>query len=232
MEHGRPTTAASTSSAPASPPPSRTSCGRRSRGSSRSSTRPTCPAPTSPALIAQARVEVEDAGALIDEILFLSELESGREVVALGPHDGAAGAQRRDRWARRRRGARAASSLHADGDADARRPATPAHAAHRRREPRGERDPVRGTRRDVHAVDRARRRLRRHDRGRRRRRRRRRAALAAALRTLLPRRRGAHDARHGSRPRDREALVVAAGGESRRTEIAVAASRIRATFPG
>jgi signal transduction histidine kinase len=35
-------------------------------------------------LIDQARVEVEDAGALIDEILFLSELESGREVVALG----------------------------------------------------------------------------------------------------------------------------------------------------
>ncbi|HEY0416822.1 MAG TPA: HAMP domain-containing sensor histidine kinase [Gaiellaceae bacterium] len=36
------------------------------------------------ALIDQARIEVEDAGALIDEILFLSELESGREVVALG----------------------------------------------------------------------------------------------------------------------------------------------------
>ncbi|MBA3843983.1 MAG: HAMP domain-containing histidine kinase [Actinobacteria bacterium] len=36
------------------------------------------------ALIAQARDEVENAGALIDEILFLSELESGREVVALG----------------------------------------------------------------------------------------------------------------------------------------------------
>jgi len=35
-------------------------------------------------LIAQARIEVEDAGALIDEVLFLSELESGREVVALG----------------------------------------------------------------------------------------------------------------------------------------------------
>jgi signal transduction histidine kinase len=35
-------------------------------------------------LIDQARVEVVDAGALIDEILFLSELESGREVVALG----------------------------------------------------------------------------------------------------------------------------------------------------
>jgi signal transduction histidine kinase len=36
------------------------------------------------ALIDQARAEVENAGALIDEILFLSELESGREVVALG----------------------------------------------------------------------------------------------------------------------------------------------------
>jgi signal transduction histidine kinase len=35
-------------------------------------------------LIEQARAEVEHAGALIDEILFLSELESGREVVTLG----------------------------------------------------------------------------------------------------------------------------------------------------
>jgi two-component system phosphate regulon sensor histidine kinase PhoR len=37
-----------------------------------------------PRLIEQAREEVESAGALIDEILFLSELESGKEVVALG----------------------------------------------------------------------------------------------------------------------------------------------------
>jgi signal transduction histidine kinase len=36
------------------------------------------------ALIDQARSEVENAGALIDEILFLSELESGKEVVSLG----------------------------------------------------------------------------------------------------------------------------------------------------
>jgi signal transduction histidine kinase len=36
------------------------------------------------ALLDQARAEVENAGTLIDEILFLSELESGREVVALG----------------------------------------------------------------------------------------------------------------------------------------------------
>ena len=78
------TTAASTSSAPASPPRSRTSCGRRWPGSSRCSTRPTCPAPTSTELIEQARAEVENAGALIDEILFLSELESGKEVVSLG----------------------------------------------------------------------------------------------------------------------------------------------------
>jgi two-component system phosphate regulon sensor histidine kinase PhoR len=35
-------------------------------------------------LIDQARAEVEHAGALIDEILFLSELESGKEVVSLG----------------------------------------------------------------------------------------------------------------------------------------------------
>ena len=35
-------------------------------------------------LIDQARAEVENATTLIDEILFLSELESGREVVALG----------------------------------------------------------------------------------------------------------------------------------------------------
>ena len=36
------------------------------------------------ALLDQARAEVENAGTLIDEILFLSELESGKEVVALG----------------------------------------------------------------------------------------------------------------------------------------------------
>ena len=36
------------------------------------------------ALIEQSRAEVEHAGALIDEILFLSELESGKEVVGLG----------------------------------------------------------------------------------------------------------------------------------------------------
>jgi signal transduction histidine kinase len=37
-----------------------------------------------PSLISQARAEVVHAGALIDEILFHSELESGKEIVALG----------------------------------------------------------------------------------------------------------------------------------------------------
>jgi signal transduction histidine kinase len=37
-----------------------------------------------PALLDQARAEVQNAGELIEEILFLSELESGHEVVSLG----------------------------------------------------------------------------------------------------------------------------------------------------
>jgi len=76
------------------------------------------------ALLDQARAEVENAGTLIDEILFLSELESGREVVALGStnalpvleevlaeHDDAA--------------ARAGVHLAAGGDADVELPLRP-----------------------------------------------------------------------------------------------------------
>src|SRR4051794_26965059 len=75
-------------------------------------------------LIEQARAEVENAGTLIDEILFLSELESGREVVALGStnalplleevaaaHDDSA--------------ARAGISLEAGGDPDVELPLRP-----------------------------------------------------------------------------------------------------------
>jgi signal transduction histidine kinase len=36
------------------------------------------------ALLAQAREQVEEMRELVDDVLFLSELESGREVVALG----------------------------------------------------------------------------------------------------------------------------------------------------
>jgi two-component system phosphate regulon sensor histidine kinase PhoR len=42
-----------------------------------------------PALLAQARGEVEEMTELVDDILFLSELEQGREVVALGETEAA-----------------------------------------------------------------------------------------------------------------------------------------------
>ena len=41
------------------------------------------------ALLAQARTEVEEMTELVDDILFLSELEQGREVVALGETEAA-----------------------------------------------------------------------------------------------------------------------------------------------
>jgi two-component system, OmpR family, phosphate regulon sensor histidine kinase PhoR len=42
-----------------------------------------------PALLSQARTEVEEMTELVDDILFLSELEQGREVVALGETEAA-----------------------------------------------------------------------------------------------------------------------------------------------
>jgi signal transduction histidine kinase len=75
-------------------------------------------------LIAQARVEVEDAGALIDEILFLSELESGREVVALG-HTAALPVLRDVIAGLDDAAARAGVELAADGDAQAEVPLRP-----------------------------------------------------------------------------------------------------------
>jgi signal transduction histidine kinase len=75
-------------------------------------------------LIAQARVEVEDAGALIDEILFLSELESGREVVALG-HTAALPVLRDVLAGLDDAAARAGVELYADGDAHAEVPLRP-----------------------------------------------------------------------------------------------------------
>ncbi len=42
-----------------------------------------------PALLRQARVEVEEMTGLVDDILFLSELEQGREVVSLGETEAA-----------------------------------------------------------------------------------------------------------------------------------------------
>src|SRR5881397_3188901 len=42
------------------------------------------PGADSDAMLAQAREEVQEMSELVDDVLFLSELESGREVVALG----------------------------------------------------------------------------------------------------------------------------------------------------
>jgi two-component system, OmpR family, phosphate regulon sensor histidine kinase PhoR len=47
------------------------------------------PGADQPALLAQARDEVEEMTELVDDILFLSELEQGREVVSLGETEAA-----------------------------------------------------------------------------------------------------------------------------------------------
>jgi two-component system phosphate regulon sensor histidine kinase PhoR len=68
-------------------------------------------------LIEQARAEVEHAGALIDEILFLSELESGKEVVTLG-HTNALPLLETVVASLEDSAARAGVELHAEGDPD------------------------------------------------------------------------------------------------------------------
>ncbi len=73
-------------------------------------------------LIEQARVEVGQIGELIDDVLFLSELETGRQVVGLGstlsPPD-----PRRRRRGLEERAARAGIDLEIEGDDDAELPA-------------------------------------------------------------------------------------------------------------
>jgi signal transduction histidine kinase len=76
------------------------------------------------ALIDQARAEVENAGTLIDEILFLSELESGREVVALG-HTNALPILREVLDEHADAAARAGVTLEAAGDPDVHLPLRP-----------------------------------------------------------------------------------------------------------
>ena len=68
-----------------------------------------------PTLLDQARAEVENAGALIDEILFLSELESGREIVSLG-HTTALPVLEDVAAAEEAAAARAGVTLHVTGD--------------------------------------------------------------------------------------------------------------------
>ena len=76
------------------------------------------------ALLDQARAEVENAGTLIDEILFLSELESGREVVALG-HTNALPVIREVLGEHEDAAARAGVTLEAAGDPDVDLPLRP-----------------------------------------------------------------------------------------------------------
>ena len=76
------------------------------------------------ALIEQARAEVENAGALIDEILFLSELESGTEIVSLG-HTNALPILEEVADTLGGSAARAGVELHVEGDADVDLPLRP-----------------------------------------------------------------------------------------------------------
>jgi two-component system phosphate regulon sensor histidine kinase PhoR len=77
-----------------------------------------------PELIDQARAEVENAGALIDEILFLSELESGKEIVSLG-HTTALPVLEQVVEELESPAARAGIEMHADGDASVDLPLRP-----------------------------------------------------------------------------------------------------------
>ena len=147
-------------------------------------------------LIEQARQEVEQARELIDDVLFLGELETGREVVSLGRTQRAADRARRSslRYAERANHAEVTLEVRVDGRvelplrprmlrvvvenlvANAIRYAGPGTHVHGRRSRIAADGPVLAVSDDGN--------------GRRRRR------PAAAVRALLPRRPGAHEPRH------------------------------------
>ena len=200
----RPATSPPTRScAPASPRPSRTSCGRRSPACSRCSSSRAFPARTCLSSSSSRAREIDQIRELIDEVLFLAELESGTRVVSLGAepvlpvlHEVVAELEEQ--------AARAGVTLLVEGDADATAEVRPRMLARRRQEPRRERDPLRRPGRQRDALRRARGRRGGASR-RRRRRRRRRGRSPAAVRALLPRRPLPRLARHRARPGDREA---------------------------
>ena len=101
------------------------------------------------ALLAQAREQVEEMRELVDDVLFLSELESGREVVALGSTRALPVLEEvRDRLADSAE--RADIAIRVEAEPVGRAAAAAPDAADRRREPRGELDSLRGARRDAH----------------------------------------------------------------------------------
>ena len=198
---------------PASPRPSRTSCGRRSRACSSCSSRWTFRARTRTSSRSRRAREVQQIGELIDDVLFLSELETGKEVVALGstpvqPVLSRLAAELAER------AARADLELRFEAEPAIELPLRPrmlrivvenlAENALRYAGPRAR-----------FSIDVARARGRDRPARRRRRRRRRRGRPGAPVRALLPRRPGALLARHRARARDREARRHRRGRDDR-----------------
>ena len=103
-----------------------------------------------PALVDQARAEIDQITELIDEVLFLSELESGARVVALGPTP-VRPVLVEALEELEERAARAGVQLVLECEEDVRACDQTEDAARRRPEPRRERDSVRGSRGDLHA---------------------------------------------------------------------------------
>ena len=114
----------------------------------------TLPGEDVPALVEQARGEIDQITELIDEVLFLSELESGARVVALGATPVRPVL---DEVRRRARGPRGTRGCRSQGGV--RRRCRAGHptpdAASRCTESRRERDSLRRPRRDVHAQGRS-----------------------------------------------------------------------------
>ena len=151
------------------------------------------------ALLAQATEQVEEMSELVDDVLFLSELESGREVVALGSTPALPVLEEvRDRLANSAENADV--TIRIDAHRRRRAAAPPPNAADRRGEPRRELDPLCGPGLHVDAVG-----ARRCARSRRRRPGSGGGRAAAALRAFLPQRPGPRLAGHGPRACDRQA---------------------------
>ena len=156
-------------------------------------------------LVERARAEVEQIRELIDEVLFLSELESGaprrlaRRACRCAPElDAVVAGARGARLARRRRRSSSRASRRSSS-----RSGRACCASSRRTSPRTRSaTPARARRsRSRSSGPTGRGRAARH----RRRRRRPRGGAAAAVRALLPRRPRARLTRDGARPRDRQA---------------------------
>ena len=166
---------------------------------------------------------------LIDEVLFLSELESGGRVVSLGavpvrPELDVAVAELEERASRAGVSLRSRATTRSSS-----RSGRGCCASSPRTSPRTRSATPAPARRFTLAVERERRRGRPARHGRRRRRRR--GGALAALRALLPRRPRPRLARHGPRARDREAHRQPGGRARRGTRRQGRGLEIRCVFP-